>query len=199
MELQNLYFLPVRNEVVLIAFVEEKMAAHLAVTLAIECGIPQTTANRIGYAMVLHDCGKRHIPDSIKNKPGKLSPTEFEVMKTHTILGARMLSSLHGDLGIIARNISLWHHEHYNGKGYWRRNANDLPSYVQIASICDVYVALVSRRVYKQAWTSSKALHYIKDRAGEQFCPLLVKTFLSLMDRRSCNLLCSHKNNIEGD
>ena len=166
---------------------EEKFAAQLAVALSLACGIPRKVAIYIGDAVLLHDIGKCHIPDSIKNKPGKLSPSEFEVMKTHTILGADMLSGLQGDFGKIARNISMYHHEEYGGEGYWRKNTNDLPRYVQIASICDVYTALISKRIYKQAWPSSKALHYIQNRAGKQFCPLLVEIFISLIDSKCSN------------
>ena len=161
------------------------MAADLAVALSLECGVQPIIAEYIGKAMVLHDIGKCKIPDSIKNKQGKLSPSEYEIMKTHTTHGADMLSGIRGEFGEIARNISLYHHEQYNGEGYWRRRTNDLPNYIQISSICDVYCALIYKRVYKQAWPVNEALGYIKDRAGEKFCPKLVKVFLSLMSRQN--------------
>lgn len=163
---------------------EVKMAAQLAESLSLACGIPHNTAKLIGKAVILHDIGKNFIPDFIRNKPGKLSHCEFEIMKTHTILGARILSRLGGEFGLISKNIAQFHHEYHNGKGYWLKSTNDLPSYVQIASICDVYCALVNTRVYKKAWPAREALNYIRNRSGEQFCPTLVKVFIPLMEDR---------------
>jgi HD-GYP domain-containing protein (c-di-GMP phosphodiesterase class II) len=159
------------------------MAAKLAEAMSLAYGIHPQTAKHIGNAVELHDIGKAKIPGYIINKPGKLSPSEFEIMKTHTTHGESMLAGLNGDFGEIARKISLYHHEQYNGKGYWGKFTSDLPPYVQIASICDVYCALVSPRVYKHAWTNQDALEYIRRKSGEKFCPVLAKVFLTLMDK----------------
>lgn len=160
---------------------EETIAAQLAVTVSLACGVNPIIATHIGNAVVLHDIGKSKIPAYIVNKSSKLSPKEFEIMKNHTKFGADMLNGLHGDFRAIAQNIALYHHEYHNGKGYWGVYADTLPFYVQIASICDVYVSLISQRSYKAAWLPDDALEYIKGRAGEQFNPLLVNMFIPLI------------------
>jgi putative two-component system response regulator len=102
-------------------------------------------------------------------------------MKNHTIFGAEMLLGLRGDFGVIARNICAFHHEQYCGKGYWGVYTDSLPLYVQIASVCDVGVALLHKRIYKPAWPPDDVFDYIKAESGKQFNPMLVEIFLSLM------------------
>jgi putative two-component system response regulator len=131
---------------------------------------------------MLHDVGKSGVPASILNKPGKLSAREFEIMKEHTRLGAEMLTSLQGDLGIMAQNIAEFHHEWYDGsKSYWGKRARDLPAYVSIVSICDVFTALVAKRPYKEPWPPKDAIAYIQNKAGTQFCPELVRVFTRMI------------------
>jgi putative two-component system response regulator len=115
-------------------------------------------------------------------------------MKTHTTLGAAMLISIRGQLGVMARNVCLWHHEHHDGGGYWGKLAGELPSYIPIVSICDVYVALISAREYKQAWPQEAALEYIQNQSGTRFAPALADTFLSLVrgDARVSAILCNN-------
>jgi putative two-component system response regulator len=153
----------------------------LAERLALECGIHSAVARRIRIAALGHDIGKLKIPESIRNKPGRLTSDEFEIMKTHTVLGAKMLSKLPGELKEMAQNISLWHHEFYNGEGYWGRFTDELPLYTSITAISDVYTALTNIRVYKNAWTEREALDYIQSQSGKQFNPKLVKVFHSYM------------------
>jgi putative two-component system response regulator len=160
---------------------EETKAARLAVTVSLACGINPVISAHIGNAVALHDIGKSQIPTHILNKPGRLSPKEYEIMKSHTTIGAQMLEGLQGDFRAIAKNVCLYHHEFCNGRGYWGVYADNLPLYVQIASICDVYVSLISERPYKSAWTQNDALVYIKDRAGEQFNPMLAGVFIPLV------------------
>ena len=149
--------------------------------MSLACGINPLIAAHISKSVELHDVGKAKIPSYILNKPGKLSQKEFELMKYHTLLGAEMLSGLSGDFGVIARNICAFHHEQYGGKGYCGVYADNLPLYVQIASICDVAVALLHKRVYKSAWPPIAVFKYIKSESGKQFNPMLVEIFLSLM------------------
>jgi HD-GYP domain-containing protein (c-di-GMP phosphodiesterase class II) len=115
------------------------------------------------------------------DKPDKLNEQEMAVMKTHTKLGAELLSSLQGELGDIARLICLFHHEYKNGGGYWKIPACFLPEYVSFVSVSDVFVSLISERSYKKAWTWGEALEYIKKQAGTQFCPELAGDFISLI------------------
>jgi putative two-component system response regulator len=121
------------------------------------------------------------IPVEILDKPGKLTAQEFEVIKTHTKLGATILSSIQGNLGEKARQIALYHHEHYSGGGYWSKYADELPVYIPMVSIADGFVALLSDRVCKHAWPPNEAIDCIIGQAGTQFNPMLVKTFVSLI------------------
>jgi len=175
---------------------EDKAVARLAELLALECGIHPVTARRIFISAELHDIGKMKIPEYILNKPGKLTENEIEIMKTHTVLGAEILSGLKGELGYMAKTICLFHHEHQNGGGYFKKLADELPVYVAVVAISDVYIALTSERAYKRAWTHGEAIDYIKKQAGTQFNPVLVESFLSLMqdENRVPALLLYGKN-----
>ena len=164
---------------------EEKVVGRLAEIIALEYGCCPTTATQICNAAALHDVGKQKIPDSILNKPGKLTTREFKIMKTHTYLGAEMLKGIQGELGIMARACSMYHHEWFNGGGYWGRRTNDLPFYVSFVAISDVFIALISERAYKPGWPLKNAVAHIKKLAGTQFNPELVKVFLSLVQNDS--------------
>ncbi len=162
-------------------FNEGITVARLSELLASERGYSPDDARQIHAAALFHDIGKQKISGSIIRKPGKLTTAEMEIMKTHTTLGAGMLMSIHGKLGVMARNICLWHHEFHNGKGYWGKLAGELPPYISIVSICDVYVALINAREYKTAWPQDAALEYIYNRAGTQFSRELADKFCSLV------------------
>jgi len=160
---------------------EDLKVAELAVALALACGTGHETASLIGEAAALHDVGKIRIASHILNKPGKLTSCEFTTIKTHTFWGANLLIGLPGAVGVMARHIALWHHERFDGAGYWGKRGNELPFYCHIASICDVYVALITPRPYKHGWTSDEALAYIHAQAGKQFAPVLAHMFVNLM------------------
>ena len=163
---------------------EDTLVAQLSEVLALTFGINPDNAKLISGAVALHDIGKVWIPKYILCKPEKLLPCEFEIMKNHTLWGASILSGLHGGFGTVARNICMLHHENWDGTGYWGLKGGEFPYYCQIASICDVYVALTVQRAYKEPWLSKDALEYIKNQAGKQFCPILVDVFLSLFTER---------------
>lgn len=163
------------------SFVEDEAAARLAEIVALECGVHPAVAKQIRVAAALHDIGKQKIPDSILNKPGKLTEQEFELMKTHTRLGAKMLRSIQNGLGKMVRTTALYHHEWYDGGGYWGKHTCELPTYVPIVSISDVFTALVCERSYKFAWPPEEALDYIQNQAGTQFSPALVGVFIPLV------------------
>jgi len=137
-------------------------------------------ARYIGVAAALHDVGKVFINKTIIRKAGSLTPTEFEEVKLHTIYGYDILSRMGGKVGKIAALVALMHHEHIDGQGYWGIRSSTLPLFVGIVAICDVYCALINRRVYKEAWSSKDALTHIKGLAGSQFCPHLVERFLGM-------------------
>ena len=164
---------------------EDSAVKRLAELIALEHGVSPGVAKRIRIAASLHDIGKRSIPDEILNKPGKLTERERDIMKTHTVLGAEMLKSIQGELGEMARACCRWHHEWYNGGGYWGRRTEELPFYLPYISISDVFTALVSERVYKAAWPPAEAMSYIQSMAGTQFSPELTAIFLRLIQNDS--------------
>jgi HD-GYP domain-containing protein (c-di-GMP phosphodiesterase class II) len=158
----------------------------LSEILALEKGIMPDVAKQIHQAATMHDVGKQKIPDSILNKPGKLTSEEFEIVKTHTFIGADMLKNLQGDFGIMVRACCEFHHEWYDGCGYWGRRIDDLPQYISYVAIADVFTALVSKRAYKDAWPPIEAMEYIQNKAGTQFNPELVSLFISLIQNNDC-------------
>lgn len=135
----------------------------------------------------LHDIGKIAIPSQILNKPGKLTAEEFNTMKTHTVLGEEMLRNIYRykdePLVKISREITRWHHERYDGKGYPDGlKGEEIPISAQVVSIADVYDALVSERVYKPARPQEEALTMIQNGECGQFNPILVECLLELKD-----------------
>ena len=162
-------------------FEENKTVARLAEITALNQGYSPAKSKQIRIAAALHDIGKQKISGEILNKPGKLNKREFEIIKTHTIIGEKMLESIQGDIGDMARHICCYHHEWRNGKGYWGVPSDYLPRYVEIVAVCDVFTALLYKRIYKPAWPPEEALQYIQNQAGTQFCPELARDFITLV------------------
>ena len=134
----------------------------------------------IPLASALHDIGKIGIDEKILNKPGKLTPEEFEVMKTHSMLGAKMLHDLDGfaeqPLLQTAYEIARWHHERWNGRGYPDGlKGDEIPISAQLVSLADVYDALTSERCYKKAFSHEKAMQMILNGECGAFNPLLLQ------------------------
>lgn len=139
-------------------------------------------------ASSLHDIGKIGIAESILNKPGRLTDEEFEIMKTHTLIGASILEKmeLYQDepLVQIARDICRWHHERYDGRGYPDGLKGDqIPISVQVVALADVYDALVSERVYKKAYSHEQALQMILNGECGAFNPLLLQCLMDIKDK----------------
>lgn len=134
----------------------------------------------------LHDIGKVGIPDSILLKPGKLTNVEFDVMKSHTIIGANTLRDAverHPDVSYLrmARDIALSHHEKFDGTGYpYQISGEEIPLCARIVAVADVYDALTTQRVYKEAFSHEKSLGIIVDSAGSHFDPYLVQAFCEI-------------------
>ena len=134
----------------------------------------------ISTASALHDIGKIAIPDEILNKPGKLTSDEFEKMKSHTVIGAKMLSELTAEeqehpFVKRAYEICHWHHERYDGKGYPDGlSGDDIPISAQVVAISDVYDALTSERCYKRAFSHAEAVRMIVQGECGKFNPLLL-------------------------
>lgn len=128
-------------------------------------------------ASMMHDIGKLMIDEAIIEKPGKLTDEEFEKVKLHTKYGYELLENSPGRLMEIARQIALDHHERWDGTGYSGKKGEEINYYARITSIVDVFDALMSRRSYKQPWTSDDTYNEIVSQAGKQFDPHLVEVF----------------------
>ena len=143
----------------------------------------------IAMASALHDIGKMSIDDAILNKPGRLTTEEFEIMKTHTTIGADMLRELgrhHAGNALLdyAYQIARWHHERWDGKGYPDGlKGDDIPIAAQVVSVADVYDALTSVRVYKDAIPHEEAIQMILDGKCGEFNPLLLDCLLEVQDQ----------------
>lgn len=136
----------------------------------------------------LHDIGKVGVPDSVLLKPGRLNDDEFAVMKTHAEIGAETLRAAlerYPDAGFLrmAHDIAATHHERWDGRGYPEGlSGTDIPLCGRIVALADVYDALSSRRVYKEAFTHTVACSMIADEAGSHFDPIIVEAFLEVTD-----------------
>lgn len=134
----------------------------------------------ISTAAALHDIGKIAIPEDILNKPGKLTPEEFEIIKTHTAIGAAMLENLpvaqDDPLVKASHDICRWHHERYDGRGYPDGlKGDDIPISAQVVALVDVYDALTSQRAYKEPFSHEKAIQMILNGECGAFHPLLLR------------------------
>lgn len=154
---------------------------QLSAQIAKALSLPETDVELIRRAAPLHDVGKIAIPDAILLKPGKLTPEEFEHMKTHTTLGAKMLSGGRFPLLQMAEDIALTHHEHWNGKGYIGLQGESIPIAGRIVAVADVFDALTNERPYKKAWPRHEALEEIQRQSEQQFDPHVVQAFLEIM------------------
>ena len=156
----------------------------------------------IATASALHDIGKIGIDEKILNKPGKLTKEEFEIMKTHTLIGAQMLDNLdmyrNEKLLKLAHEICRWHHERYDGKGYPDGFVGEeIPISAQVVSLADVYDALVSERVYKKAFSHEKALEMIQNGECGTFNPLLLQCMTEAQDKLKTMMEVAEKNKKE--
>ena len=134
----------------------------------------------IRVAAPMHDVGKIGIPDAILQKAGKHTPEEWEVMMTHTRIGASILGGTNIPLLDMARSIALSHHERWNGKGYPKGLAAEaIPREARMVAIVDVYDALTHARVYKPAWPEDEALALLVSERGQHFDPTLLDVFLN--------------------
>ncbi len=145
-------------------------------------GLSEKDCKILSLASTMHDVGKIGIPDTILLKPGKLTDEEMEIMKTHTTIGAELLSGSMSFLLQTAEIISHTHHENWDGNGYPRGlKGEDIPLYGRIVCICDVFDALISKRPYKHAWPINDAIAEIKALDGKFFDPQLTKLFVELL------------------
>ncbi len=168
-------------------FRDDETGAHArriglyAAMMAKELGWKEEEVDKIRLAAPMHDLGKIGIDDGILRKPGKLTAQEFEEMKKHTTIGAKILQGSEVPLIRLAEEIALSHHEKWDGSGYPHGLAgDDIPPSGRLVAVADVYDALVHNRVYKQAYSEDKALGIMEEGRGRHFCPEVLQVFLDL-------------------
>ncbi|KPA16132.1 response regulator receiver modulated metal dependent phosphohydrolase [Candidatus Magnetomorum sp. HK-1] len=160
-----------------------RRVAEYSYQLALMVGLDDYSAELIRLASPMHDVGKIGIPDTILNKPGKLTKEEFEIIKTHTLIGYDILKHSDREIMRAAADIALEHHERWNGKGYPQSLKGDkINIFGRITGLLDVFDALSYKRIYKDAWPLDKILDLIKSERGEHFDPQLVDLFLNHLD-----------------
>ena len=153
--------------------------SHFSVFIAEKIGLPDKNVQNILFASPMHDVGKIGIPDSILLKKGKLTNKEFEIIKTHCTLGARILSNSNSEILQLAESIAVTHHEKWNGKGYPQGlSGEEIPIEGRIIALADVFDALTSKRPYKELYPVEMACNIIREERGKHFDPELVDVFL---------------------
>lgn len=151
--------------------------------IALKCGMSREKAEQLGLASSMHDLGKIGIPDHVLLKPGKLSPAEFEIMKQHTVIGAKALAEGNSELLRVAHLVALSHHERWDGRGYPQGlHGADIPIEARIVGLVDAFDAMLSRRPYKNPLPVEKAVAIIVGEKGLHFDPQLVDIFVASLD-----------------
>lgn len=155
-------------------------------------------------AAMLHDVGKVAISDLILKKPGRFTPEEYEIMKQHTVYGARLFGELYSDIDDVAMEVTLNHHERWDGNGYpgyidlltgdpladfvdedgkvRGKKGEEIPLFGRIVAIADVFDALSNKRCYKEAWDPEAVVEELRNEAGKMFDPELIEIFLEDID-----------------
>ncbi len=156
--------------------------SHFARLLALAAGCHPQWADDLLNAAPMHDVGKIGIPDAILQKPGKLTPEEWDVMRRHPEIGAEIIGTHSGGMLALAHEVALGHHEKWNGSGYPQGLVGEaIPLAARIVALADVFDALTSERPYKKAWPTEQACALIQSEAGQHFDPTLVEHFLPLV------------------
>ena len=155
---------------------------HYARVIGRGYGMDEEEVELLFHAAPMHDIGKIGIPDHILNKPGKLTPEEWDVMHKHPEFGADIIGDHRCRLLEMAKTIALTHHEKWNGKGYPNQLAGEeIPLVGRIVAISDVFDALTSRRPYKEPWPIDKTMRVIEEESGHHFDPGVVAVFQTVL------------------
>jgi len=185
-KLQEAYLDTINRLVIAAEYKDKDTGAHIVRIggysrfIATKSGLPEKDVQNILYAAPMHDIGKIGIPDSILLKPGKLTKEEFEIMKTHTIIGASILKGSKAEVLKFAEQIAISHHEKWNGKGYPKGlKGEEIPITGRIVGLVDVFDALSSKRPYKDPYPIERVCDIIRKERGEQFDPGLVDILLN--------------------
>lgn len=168
---------------------DEDTGAHImrmsrySAAIARQMGLGERVSEYILYAAPMHDVGKIGIPDHILLKPGPLTAEEWEIMKTHTVIGARILSGSTTGFLRLGEVVALTHHERWDGTGYPQGlKGKEIPLAGRIVAIADVFDALLSRRPYKEPFPLDKSLAIIREGRGKHFDPAVVDAFEAVLD-----------------
>lgn len=157
--------------------------SHYSALLAEGIGRPEDEVELIKNASPMHDIGKIGIPDSILLKPGKLDAEEWELMKKHTTIGARILKGSDNELLQAGEVITMSHHEKMDGTGYPNGlSGEDIPLWGRICAVADVFDALTSKRPYKKAFPNEKAYEILREGRGNHFDPDILDAFFDRLD-----------------
>ena len=160
-----------------------KRMSLYAEAIARQMGFDEHNARTIRYAAVMHDIGKIGIPDKILLKSGKLDVEEWKIMKNHSIIGAKILKDSDAEFIKVGESIALNHHEKWDGSGYPNAlKGIEIPIEARIATITDVFDALLSKRPYKESFSIEKAEEIIKEGSGTHFDPKVVDAFFAIKD-----------------
>ena len=156
----------------------------LSAFLGVKMGLPREAIQSLRHSAPMHDLGKIGIPDSILRKPTRLTQEEFEVMKTHTTIGAKILENSQNPIFQMAHDIALSHHERWDGGGYPNGlTGEEIPLMGRIVGLIDAFDAMTSNRAYRAARSVEESCAIIEDERGKQFDPGLVEVFLHNIDR----------------
>ncbi|MBF0583264.1 MAG: two-component system response regulator [Magnetococcales bacterium] len=156
--------------------------SHYTHIIGIACGMGKSESALLLHAAPMHDVGKIGIPDNVLLKPGKLSPSEFDIIKTHPEMGADIIGKEESPLLKMAFQIAYTHHEKWDGSGYPRGlSGENIPLVGRICAVADVFDAVTSQRPYKEAWPVPQAVALLQQESGRHFDPALVRLFLDNM------------------
>ena len=188
-ELNNAYYDTINRLAVASEYKDEDTHEHIvrmsrySALLARKLGFTAEGIDNILFASPMHDVGKIGIPDVIIMKPGKLTLIEYDQIKNHTIIGAKILEGSNAEILDLARIIAISHHEKWNGKGYpYGISGDNIPLAGRIVALADTFDALISKRPYKDAYPVEIVYDIIKRERGEQFDPAIVDIFIDNYD-----------------
>lgn len=155
-----------------------KRVSEYTAVLCRSLGYNDEESWKISLAAMMHDVGKLMVPETILEKPGKLTPEEFGIVKKHITYGKQMLETSPGELFHISTDIAYQHHEKWDGTGYMGLKGDEIASCARCVALADVFDALVSRRAYKAPWSPEEAYTEIVSQRGKQFDPEVVDAFV---------------------
>jgi len=188
-ELQEAYLDTIYRLVLAAEYKDEDTGDHIirmsqyCALIAEKLGLSLDEVHKILYAAPMHDVGKIGIPDNILMKPGKLTEEEFAIVKTHTIIGAKILENSKSEILSAAEEIAISHHEKWDGTGYPQGlSGTNIPLAGRIASLADVFDALCCKRPYKDPFPIEVVLDIMKKERGKQFDPDILDVFLEHID-----------------